>query len=146
MSEMKKPLAIVWNFVKKFWKFISGIIVTGIIIPFIIGKIAGIDLPTICRFMTSLIEIPIWIILVVMTIVIILIVLVFYFVPRKNSLVFNPDDGLCYHPDDKEHSAPFCPRCYEAEHLKIHLQLGLVCPKCDKSFKRYSPDDIMKVF
>jgi glutaredoxin len=53
---------------------------------------------------------------------------------EQSQLIFNKKDNLYYQPDDKKHLFPFCPHCYEALDLKIHLTKRFVCPHCRTDF------------
>jgi uncharacterized protein (DUF983 family) len=56
------------------------------------------------------------------------------------------NDRLYYKPDDKDHLLPFCPHCYDAKGLEIHLPKKLVCPQCNTDFHQYSFDEIKRIF
>jgi hypothetical protein len=62
---------------------------------------------------------------------------------RENPLIFNKEDRLYYRPDDTEHSSPFCQRCYEVEHRRVHLKMNSVCPQCGQDFHTTSFEDIL---
>jgi hypothetical protein len=53
---------------------------------------------------------------------------------REKPLIFNEKNKLYYQSDDTGHESPFCPHCYEAGHLRIHLTEKTTCPHCDKDF------------
>jgi hypothetical protein len=62
---------------------------------------------------------------------------------RENPLIFNKENRLYYRPDDPEHSSPFCQRCYEVEHRRVHLKMNSVCPQCGQDFHTASFENIL---
>ncbi|MDR1319247.1 MAG: hypothetical protein LBJ90_06450 [Treponema sp.] len=59
---------------------------------------------------------------------------------KEHPLVFDTKDGVYYGADDKDHSMPYCPHCYDADHLKIHLMSHEVCRHCRTSYKKMSDE------
>jgi glutaredoxin len=53
---------------------------------------------------------------------------------REAPLLFDNKDRRYYLRDDTERMAPFCPHCYEAERIRIHLTEKDACPHCGKDF------------
>jgi hypothetical protein len=62
---------------------------------------------------------------------------------RENPLIFDKEYRLYYLPDDNEHSSPFCQRCYEVEHHRIHLKRDSSCPQCGQSYPTASFGEIL---
>jgi hypothetical protein len=58
---------------------------------------------------------------------------------RENPLIFDKKTLLYYHSDDKEHSCPFCPNCYEVGHRRIHLTKLDTCPHCNTDYPSPNP-------
>jgi regulator of replication initiation timing len=48
----------------------------------------------------------------------------------KKPLVFNTEDRLYYKEDD---DTPFCPKCFEAHKLEMHLR-DYTCPECKEYY------------
>jgi hypothetical protein len=59
---------------------------------------------------------------------------------KKHPLVFDVKDGVYYGADDTDHLEPYCPHCYDAEHLRIHLRPHRYCRHCSTSYEEMSDE------
>jgi hypothetical protein len=59
---------------------------------------------------------------------------------KEHPLVYDAKDGLYYSVDDTDHSIPYCPHCYDAERLKMHLRPHGYCNHCKTSYKEMSDE------